>query len=273
MYIKQVNKVVNRQIFNRVHLHEEDDSGWKVPLTPNRKEVGEVSMDDSTAKLFEKNMDYLIDVCLGNHSLGIEYVTDWKDCMVGYRQVFAMMSSRHEATFEDVCMFVLESDAFMERYVALTGRDGMTNYFHMLRDGHIAYYMRTYGNLYRLSQQGWENINSVMKRTFHRGTQRGGSKKGTSKIRPVFLRMIRAALWRMGHLCGFFKHFGNVETRSYRFGDVSKLPKFKNVSTDELRNYSMTILKFGDLDFLNTINEEMDTMESLEDNNIQFGSV
>jgi hypothetical protein len=55
---------------------------------------------------------------------------------------------RTEFKFDDVCAFVIVSDAFMERYIALTGRDVMTNYFHMLHAGHIAYYILKFKNLY-----------------------------------------------------------------------------------------------------------------------------
>eukprot|EP00956_Cyclotella_meneghiniana_P009160 scaffold12557_cov75-Cyclotella_meneghiniana.AAC.4 len=96
-------------------------------------------MDDSTAKMFEKNINYLIDVCLQLHPLGEEYVSDWKECMIGYSEVYEVMSSKREQSFNEVCYFVMISDSFMERYIDLTGHDGMTNYFHMLRDGHIAY--------------------------------------------------------------------------------------------------------------------------------------
>ena len=101
-------------------------------------------------------ISHLIDVCLGDHPLGCDYLTDWTECMQLYLDVWEAMSSRRELSFEDVCHFVYVSDLFMDmdRYTALmTGRDGMTNYSHMLRDGHIAIAFETYGNLYRYSQQ------------------------------------------------------------------------------------------------------------------------
>eukprot|EP00956_Cyclotella_meneghiniana_P025418 scaffold53052_cov53-Cyclotella_meneghiniana.AAC.3 len=128
------------------------------------------------------------------------------------------MSSKKEQSFNEVCYFVMISDSFMERYIALTGRDGMTNYFHMLRDGHIAYALHKYGNLYRYSQQGWENINSVMKRSFHRGTQRGGGRAGING------------------------------KEKFQYGKDMKLPKFRNIPNEDIGDYAMAILKYGDAD-------------------------
>ena len=131
----------------------------------------------------------------------------------------------------------------------------MTNYFHMLRDGHLAAALETYGNLYRYSQQGWENINSIMKRSFHRGTQRGGSRSGRSKIMPVFLRMVRASMWRMGHLMGLLKVAGVDENEKFEYGKSMKLPKFRNVSDEEIHNYAMTVLKYCDRELLDILDD------------------
>jgi hypothetical protein len=201
--------------FGRQNRHEEDTTGWSVPMMPDGKSLGDITMDDSTCKMFNQGMNHLIEACIGNHTFGPRYAADWRECMDGYRQVRALLNSRTEFEFDDVCAFVIVSDAFMERYIALTGRDGMTNYFHMLHAGHIAYYLLKFKNLYRLSQQGWENINSVMKRSFHRGTQRGGGKKTSAKIRPVFFRVLRASLWRMGQMFGFLQHFGWVPNEKF----------------------------------------------------------
>jgi hypothetical protein len=257
-FLDRVHSVVNRQIFGRVDMHEDDTTGWKVPMKPDGKQLGEITMDDSTCKLFDRGMDFLIDVAIGSHSLGPQYAADWKECMAGYRQVRALLNSRKEFDYNDVCAFVSTADAFMERYVALTGRDGMTNYFHMLRDGHFAYYLKKYKNLYRLSQQGWENVNSVMKRSFHRGTQRGGGRRRQGKIKPVFYRVLRASKWRMGHLGGMLQHIGHKINNTFEWGNLYKLPKFSNVSTEEIEDYASMVLKFGSNELLDTILDTID---------------
>jgi len=61
----------------------------------------------------------------------------------------------------------------MERSGA--GKEGVTNYIHMLSSGHIQYYMKIHRNLYKYSQQGWESLNEKFKLTFFNNTQCGGN--------------------------------------------------------------------------------------------------
>jgi hypothetical protein len=59
-------------------------------------------------------------------------------------------------------------------WMSLVGRDGITNYTHIVSSGHLAFYMKEWGNLCRSSQQGWEGYNSLIKSVYYRRTQRGG---------------------------------------------------------------------------------------------------
>jgi hypothetical protein len=47
------------------------------------------------------------------------------------------------------------------QYVELSGagKEGITNYIHMLGRGHISYFKKQHRNLYKFSQQGWEGLN------------------------------------------------------------------------------------------------------------------
>ena len=60
------------------------------------------------------------------------------------------------------------TDNFYEEWIKLNGREGITNYVHMLDTGHIAYFLWLYRNLYQFSNQGWESLNSkIMMINFH----------------------------------------------------------------------------------------------------------
>ena len=80
----------------------------------------------------------------------------------------------------------LEEDGLCDIYFALTGRDRMTNYFHLIHAGHYLYFLLKYRNMYWYPQQGWENINGRIKKIFHDNTQKGGSQGGSSKLVPSF---------------------------------------------------------------------------------------
>jgi len=55
------------------------------------------------------------------------------------------------------------------------GKEVVTNYIHMLGSGHINYYMKAYGNLYKFLQQGWESLYENIKLAFFNHTQCGGN--------------------------------------------------------------------------------------------------
>ena len=64
------------------------------------------------------------------------------------------MDSKLEFRPKDVNAFQLLADEFCDVYCGLTGRDGTTNYVHILRTGPFKYFLEKYGNLYLLLQQG-----------------------------------------------------------------------------------------------------------------------
>ena len=44
-------------------------------------------------------------------------------------------------------------------WLKLAGEEGVMNYIHMIGSGHIHFYLTRYRNLYKFSQQGWEQLN------------------------------------------------------------------------------------------------------------------
>jgi hypothetical protein len=171
----------------------------------------------------------------------------WRDVCRRFRTIATWLDSKQHFHFEDVCAFQKDTDEFCSAYFALTGRDGMTNYFHLLHAGHYSYFLLKYGNLYRYSQQGWENVNAVLKRSFHQNSQKGGGKGGSSKLLQVMYRMSRQLMWRVGHLDGLFDHLGYDESLTIDYGKQKVMPKFKHVHWEVLEEYAKSLVKFPSL--------------------------
>jgi hypothetical protein len=72
-------------------------------------------------------------------------------------------------------------------WISLTGREGVKNYIHMLGSGHLVEHLKIWKNLYRLSNQGWENLNTSIRCVYHHMIQHGGS-KGNNGSRPSRVR-------------------------------------------------------------------------------------
>jgi hypothetical protein len=94
----------------------------------------------------------------------------------------------------------VEIDSFSVKWVELTGRDGISNYIHMMITGHIIYYLRKWRNYYRYENEGWEHINAQMAWFHHNRTQRGGSAGKDSKVsssegKPIGIWLLRHLFW------------------------------------------------------------------------------
>ena len=133
-----------------------------------------------------------------------------------------MLESKEEFNQDRADNFQLLADEFCDVYCQLTGRDGMTNYYHILRSGHFSYFLAKYKSLYLLSQQGWENVNSRFKHSFHNNTQKGGGVGGSSKLAPVMYMMARDMLWSYRFLDGLFKKLGHTNEIDVDYGDIKK---------------------------------------------------
>ena len=189
-------------------------------------------------------LEYLVSACTEEYSN--EYTDEWNLACKRFVDVIKMLESKEEFSQDAVDNFQFAADEFCDVYCGLTGRDGMTNYFHVLRSGHFSYFLQKYKNLYLLSQQGWENVNSQFKRIFHNNTQKGGEKHGSSKLAPVMYIIARAMLWRYGFLDGLFEHLGHTNDIDIKFGDVKRISKSKEHVTDaETKIFAETILRFG----------------------------
>jgi hypothetical protein len=113
----------------------------------------------------------------------------WNDTIQSWNCVMTSMRRREEFDEGAIEDFQVLADDWFYKWIKLAGRDGMSNYVHIVGSGHLAFYMREWGDLYRYSQQGWESFNSLIKSVYFRRTQRGGNggKKDepTSRVAPI----------------------------------------------------------------------------------------
>ena len=75
---------------------------------------------------------------------------------------------------------------------------------HDLFAGNVFYFLGKYGSFYRFSQQGWEHVMGLIKRTFHHSNQKGGGRGNKSKLKPLVYTVLRKLLWDYGDGDEFF---------------------------------------------------------------------
>eukprot|EP00956_Cyclotella_meneghiniana_P015262 scaffold23188_cov42-Cyclotella_meneghiniana.AAC.5 len=134
----------------------------------------------------------------------------------------------------------------MERYIDLTERDSMTNYFHMLRDGHIAYYCTSQ------VQQFVPLLATGM------GKHQLGNEESTYvEDGPLSW----SAISRVAGING---------KENFQYGKDMKLPKFRNIPNKDIGDYAMTILKYGDAELIQTIDDEVNMTSSSDGEDLLF---
>jgi hypothetical protein len=132
---------------------------WKVPFNEKGDCINKVSFSNSKTRLFVDNLHVLIPYVFSTPA-DEQRKEIWLKLVGDYRKAMKILQKRSEYTEQDINNFPLKID-FFTAYVeqSSAGKEGFSNYIHMLGSSHISYYMKSHGNLYKYSQQGWESLN------------------------------------------------------------------------------------------------------------------
>jgi hypothetical protein len=194
-------RVVNTRVLGTLTRPKQ----WKMLLSKNNESVLKVSLSNNKTRRFVSEIGVLIDYIF-HHPEDAEKKQIWHSLIENYSAAMEILLMRSEYTDEDISTFQRHIDNFFEAYVEKlgAGKEGVTNYIHMLASGHIRYYMITHRNLYKYSQQGWESLNEKFKLIFFNNTQCGGNfgkdtnEAERSYLKPVFRAFQRELLWISG---------------------------------------------------------------------------
>jgi hypothetical protein len=87
--------------------------------------------------------DGLVQLFLGQHSeISEAKKITWSAIFKILHGIFETLSQREDFTDQDIDELQMEIDSFSVKWVELTGRDGISNYIHMMSTCHIMYYIR-----------------------------------------------------------------------------------------------------------------------------------
>jgi hypothetical protein len=128
---------------------------WKVPYDSKKQVIDDITLDNNKTRVLCQNMQLIlvISVVTGRYD-------KWKYVIEKYVSSMVLLRNKDDFSYEDIKLFQAEADYFFSAYIELVGRNGITNYFHLLGSGHISVYLFLYKNLYEHSQQGWEAFNT-----------------------------------------------------------------------------------------------------------------
>jgi hypothetical protein len=90
------------------------------------------------------------------------------------RNLIAMwdwIERKEELTEKDILVLHKYTATFINQWMELCEGKHMSNYIHVLGAGHLSYFAKNYGNLYRFLQQGWESLNKLIKHYYYNNTE------------------------------------------------------------------------------------------------------
>jgi len=148
-FARNINHIVNTRVLGTV-VHT---TQWKVPISDSGDSVVKVSLSNNKTCTFIDNLDYLVDHVFSN-PIHEEQKQIWKQMLNNYREAMIILRQPEEYTDKDIKEFQTKIDDFYTTYVetSCAGKEGITNYIHMLGSSHIKYFMKQHRNLYKFSQ-------------------------------------------------------------------------------------------------------------------------
>jgi hypothetical protein len=155
--IKRIEALVEKvqSIANRSILGTEDyPASWYVPYDISKSKVTNITLDNNRTRSLMYNLDSLIELCIADNGQKHR----WKECLEHYKSLFVMLRKQEDFSKQEIVDFQKQADLFYKIWIDIHGAKGVTNYIHMIGSGHVADFLEYYKNLYRHSQQGWENF-------------------------------------------------------------------------------------------------------------------
>jgi hypothetical protein len=172
-YINRITNIVQTRILGTFIA----PSQWRFPLTEDGQ-MGTLSMDNNRTRSTINQIEALIDVSFPDDNPNKFKLLN---CFPRYRAALVILRKKTDYTDEEIASFQEHIDAWFNDWVDVYGKEGCTNYVHMLSSSHVMRYMQEWRCLHRYSQQGWEALNALLKAYFFRRTNRGGLAKNSAR--------------------------------------------------------------------------------------------
>ena len=158
-YFTEIDSMVNNGILS------EENGNWKLPI--NGDTLSPVNFCNTSARTFGTKVGMLFDIIFHHHSDNNLRINCFYIYVVTFYQDI-MNKARKRSNMSRYKIITLQQliDAWYDKWIGLTGREGMPNYVHMLGSGHVTYYLRKSRNLHRYGNQSWECFNKRVKRCY-----------------------------------------------------------------------------------------------------------
>jgi hypothetical protein len=79
-------------------------------------------------------------------------LSQWSVCFQDLSEIMTTLGKHDDFSDFDIHCIESKINAWTSKLIALTGREGMTTYNHVLTSGHMIYYLKRWRNLQRLGE-------------------------------------------------------------------------------------------------------------------------
>jgi hypothetical protein len=168
------------------------------------------------------------------------------------QNIFETMSQHEDFTDEELDVLQVCFYDFSDLWITLCGRDGTSNYIHLIITGHLMYYLRKWRSFYWYENEGWEHLNYSIAYFYFNKTQMGGSAgtlscEASQKVRPIGLWFLRSLFWTTdrAELTEEVRLMVGREIRKEKkvkqlFNELATAPKVEETKEDSENSYSDT---------------------------------
>ena len=208
-YVQRISSIIGCNILGTAIAPAQ----WRFPLAEDGS-MGTLSMDTNRTRAVMNSMERLVDASFPTDSVDRKRLLR---CFPKYRAAIILLRKKTDLDDDEIQTFQCLIDAWFNDWVRVYGKEGCTNYTHMLSSGHIMRYLEEWRCLHRFSQQGWEALNALIKSYFFRRTNRGGlSRHSTrkSKLLGIARWLQRRIMWYSGNGDAFFSGEGASDYES-----------------------------------------------------------
>jgi hypothetical protein len=125
-----------------------DPGTYSVPMDEKNGELGKVKFNDGYVKCVELVLSEFLPKFITNPA---SKCSDWIKCFDGISYIITTLRQRPDFTDAEILDLERKIAFWDDRWIELTGREGMTNYIHLITSGHLIFYLNHWRNLYRFS--------------------------------------------------------------------------------------------------------------------------
>jgi hypothetical protein len=221
LFVAKVTECMKTTVLG--NIDNEIEYQWKFPLKDSGKRVDPKSMTNVHSRkcvMGMKSLSYIIfsqELDEKSHNPTITRQKNesllqlWLKLMDAYIDTMKVLRQHEDFTDSQVDNLHKLTSTFMGQWVDCMKGDSITNYIHMIGSGHLTYYVATYKNLYKFSQQGWEAMNQKLKYFYFHNTNHGGcggkhaGALSGDHVLPLMRLMQRSIMWDLGLGDAFFR--------------------------------------------------------------------